>query len=54
VVGLAVIVFQPNPQMADFGSLPIYHLAKLEGCCFGDESSCELCRRGEPITEVLV
>lgn len=54
VVGIAVIVYQPNPRMAEFGSLPLYYLAKLEGCCFGDESSCELCKQGIPIQDVWV
>src|SRR5215475_5500976 len=25
VVGLAVIIYQPNPEMRDFGSLPLYY-----------------------------
>ena len=31
VVGLAVIVHQPTPQTPDFGNLPFYYLARLEG-----------------------
>ena len=54
VVGLAVIVYQPNPQTADFGSLPLYYLAKLEGCFFVDESTCELCKKGVPVQEIRV
>ncbi len=54
VVALAVLVFQPNPQTPDFGNLPFYYLAKLEGCCFGDDNDCELCRRQIPIEEVWV
>src|SRR5581483_10806255 len=30
VIGLAVIVYQPTPKTADFGSLPLYYLAKLD------------------------
>src|SRR3974377_423210 len=29
VVGLAVVIYQPNPQTPSFGSLPFYYLAKL-------------------------
>lgn len=51
VVGLAVIVYQPSPGTPDFAPLPFYYLAKLDGCCYGDEASCELCQRGVPIQE---
>ncbi len=54
IVGLAVVVYQPNPQVADFSSLPFYYLAKLEECCFGDEKSCALCKEGIPIQEVWI
>ncbi|MCD6300357.1 MAG: hypothetical protein J7L78_04245 [Dehalococcoidales bacterium] len=54
VVGLAVVVFQPHPGTADFSSLPLYYLAKLEGCFFVDESTCELCKKKVPIQEVWV
>lgn len=30
VVGLAVVVYQPNPQTPSFGDLPFYYLAKLD------------------------
>lgn len=30
VVGLAVIVYQPNPETPSFGDLPFYFLAKLD------------------------
>jgi orotate phosphoribosyltransferase len=29
VVGLAVIIYQPTPTTVDFGSLPLYYLAKV-------------------------
>ncbi|MCW5977780.1 MAG: phosphoribosyltransferase [Bryobacteraceae bacterium] len=54
VVGLAVIVYQPNPQTPNFDPLPLYYLASLEGCCFGSESDCELCKKGIPIEEVWI
>jgi orotate phosphoribosyltransferase len=54
VVGLAVIVYQPNPQTPSFDSMPFYYLASLEGCCFGDDLDCPLCRKGVPIEEVRI
>lgn len=52
VVALAVVIYQPNPETPDFDNLPVYYLAKLDGCCFGDEASCELCREEMPVEEV--
>jgi orotate phosphoribosyltransferase len=51
VVGLAVIIYQPNPDMIDFGSLPLYYLAKLDARYFADAAHCELCKRGEPLVK---
>jgi orotate phosphoribosyltransferase len=49
VVGLAVVIYQPNPDMIDFGSLPLYYLAKLDARYYADAAHCELCKRGEPV-----
>jgi orotate phosphoribosyltransferase len=54
VVGLAVIVYQPNPKTADFGSLPFYYLAKLDSMYYKDADSCEMCNRGVPAEKVWV
>jgi orotate phosphoribosyltransferase len=54
VVGLGVIVYQPNPRTADFGSLPMYYLAKLDSVYYKDAASCEMCRAGVPIEKVWV
>ena len=52
VVALAVIIYQPAPTIADFGSLPLYYLAKLEATFYADAQHCELCRLGEPMQKV--
>jgi orotate phosphoribosyltransferase len=49
VMGLAVIIYQPNPDMIDFGALPLYYLAKLDARYYADAAHCELCKRGEPV-----
>ncbi len=54
VVGLAVIIYQPTPDTLDFGSLPLYYLAKLEASYYVDGKACELCKRGEPLEQVWV
>jgi orotate phosphoribosyltransferase len=54
VLGIAVVIYQPTPQTKDFGSLPLYYLAKLEASYYTDAASCELCRRGVPLEKVWV
>lgn len=54
VVALAVIIYQPAPHTRDFGTLPLYYLAKLETSYYADADSCELCRKQIPIEQVLI
>src|SRR3974390_1090738 len=39
VVGLAVLIYPPNPQTPSFGSLPFYYLAKLDAQYFFDAAN---------------
>ncbi len=52
IVGLAVAVYQPNPTVAQFGSLPLYYLAKMNASYYKDSSSCDLCRKGVPVEKI--
>jgi len=54
VVGVAVVIYQPTPETKNFGSLPLYHLAKLEASYYTDAASCELCKRGIALEKVWV
>ncbi len=54
VVALAVIIYQPTPSTRDFGSLPLYYLAKLEASYYADAAHCDLCRRGVKLEKVWV
>jgi orotate phosphoribosyltransferase len=54
VVGLAVIIYQPTPNTMNFGSLPLYYLAKLEASYYAGAGQCELCQRGVPVEKVWV
>ena len=54
VVGLAVVIYQPSPGMRDFGSLPLYYLAKLDARYYADAEHCELCKLGVPLEKVWV
>ena len=52
VVALAVLIHQPTPRTHDFGSLPLYSLARLGDTYFADPRACELCRRGVPLERI--
>jgi len=52
VIGLAVIVYQPTEQTRDFGSLPLYYLAKLDGSYHANGEGCEMCDSGLPLVKV--
>src|SRR5215469_3913919 len=52
VLGLAVIIYQPTPKTHDFGSLPLYYLARLEASYYADGAHCELCKQGPPLEKV--
>jgi orotate phosphoribosyltransferase len=54
VVGLAVVIYQPNPKTQDFSPLPLYYLAKLEASYYADAAECELCKAGAPLEKVWV
>ncbi len=54
VVGLAVVIYQPNPRTVGFGSLPLYYLAKLDAHYYTDVHQCELCGQGMALEKVWV
>jgi orotate phosphoribosyltransferase len=54
VVGMAVAVYQPNPSIADFGSLPLFYLAKMDAVYYKDSSICELCHKDVPVEKIWV
>ena len=54
VVGLGVMIYQPNPRTPTFDPLPLYHLARLDGLYYMDGASCDLCKRGVPVENVWV
>ena len=54
VVALAVVIYQPNPRMRTFGDLPLLYLTRLEASYYADASSCEMCKKSQPIENVWV
>jgi orotate phosphoribosyltransferase len=54
VVGLAVVIYQPNPTTPNFDPLPFYYLAELDATYYKDAASCDLCKRGVPVDKVWV
>ena len=54
VVAIAVVIYQPTPETRDFGSLPLYYLAKLDASYYRDATACDLCKRGIPLEKVWI
>lgn len=54
VVALAVVIYQPHPNVRTFGDLPLLHLTRLEASYWADAASCELCSKSIPIEKVWV
>ena len=54
LVGLAVMVHQPNPDTKSFGDLPFFYLAQLSGRYWRSANDCELCKAGIPAESVYV
>jgi orotate phosphoribosyltransferase len=54
VVGLAVMIYQPNPKIFDFGPLPLFYLAKLDAMYYRDASECDLCKAGVALEKVEI
>jgi orotate phosphoribosyltransferase len=54
VVGLAVVIYQPNPNLIDFKPLPLYYLAELDATYAKDAASCDLCKAGVPLVKVWI
>lgn len=52
IVGLAVAVYQPNPSIVKFGSLPLFYLAKMDAAYYKDSSSCDLCKKGTRVEKI--
>jgi orotate phosphoribosyltransferase len=52
VVGIAVAAYQPSPVVADFPSIPLFHLVKLDALYYRDAASCELCRKDIPVQKI--
>ena len=54
VVAIAVLIHQPEPGAATFGTLPFYSLAHLDATYYKDAKSCDLCERGVPVEKTWV
>jgi len=54
VIGLAVVVYQPTSRTRDFGSLPLYYLAKLDGSYYAKGEVCEMCASTQPVVKVWI
>jgi orotate phosphoribosyltransferase len=54
VVALAVVLYQPHPEMRGFGDLPFLYLTRLEASKYAAPESCDLCRKSIPLEKIWV
>lgn len=54
VVAIAVVIYQPHPDVRTFGDLPLLYLTRLEASYWADAASCELCRKSVPLEKIWV
>ncbi len=54
VVGIAVLIHDPTPEIANFGDIPFYQLARFNSEYSTAGAACELCKKGVPVTKVWV
>jgi orotate phosphoribosyltransferase len=54
VVGLAVMIYQPNPETPSFDPVPFFYLARLDGRYWRNPAECELCKAGVPVEPIHV
>jgi len=54
VVAVAVIVYQPSPEMPDFSPLPLYYLAQLEPLYMSEGPLCDISHPNAEPTKVWI
>ncbi len=54
VVAVAVIVYEPYPNVEKFEGLPLYYLARMEAGYDADAACCDACGSGIPLQKVWV
>jgi orotate phosphoribosyltransferase len=54
VVAMAVVIYQPIPNARDFGTLPLYYLARLNASYYADAAHCDLCKQGVVLQKAWV
>lgn len=53
VVALAVLIHETGGRRHDYGNLPLYALARLEGTLYVAPSGCDLCRQRIPLEHLM-
>jgi orotate phosphoribosyltransferase len=54
IAAIAVVIYQPLPEVRKFGDIPFLYLTRLEASYYADEDSCELCKASVPLQKVWV
>ncbi len=54
VAAVAVVIYQPLPEVRNFGEIPFLYLTRLEASYYANEDACELCKRSVPAQKIWV
>ena len=54
VAAIAVVIYQPLPEVRTFGDIPFLYLTRLEASYYANEGACELCKASVPLQKVWV
>src|ERR1700744_2122234 len=54
VAAIAVVIYQPLPEVRTFGDIPFLYLTRLEASYYANEDACELCKASVPVQKVWV
>ncbi len=54
VAAIAVVIYQPLPEVRDFGEIPFLYLTRLEASYYANEDACELCKLCVPTQKIWV
>ncbi len=54
IAAIAVVIYQPLPEVREFGDIPFLYLTRLEASYYANENACELCKASVPAQKVWV
>jgi orotate phosphoribosyltransferase len=54
IAAIALVIYQPLPDVRTFGEIPFLYLTRLEASYYANEDACELCKSYVPTQKIWV